>query len=127
VGFKIRGKFQPKFGARHQRHVAGSMNKQESAYRLHLDAKKAAGEIIDFGFETFKIRLADNTFYTPDFVVFAPDGLEFHEVKGVWSGQKKPHFEDDARVKIKVAAEQNPLCRFVAVYRLNGVWCEEEF
>lgn len=40
--------------------------------------------------------MADKTFYSPDFIVPALDCIEVHEVKG--------HWEDDARVKIKVAA-----------------------
>lgn len=64
-------------------------------------------------------RLADKTFYTPDFVVLAPDGvLEMHEVKGFW--------EEDARVKIKVAAAQFPF-RFVAITRDKGNWSFESF
>ena len=35
--------------------------------------------------------------YTPDVLIAPPTGLELHEVKGFW--------QDDARVKIKVAAE----------------------
>jgi hypothetical protein len=61
-----------------------------------------AGEILDYRFEAVKFRLADNTTYTADFMVTTKAGLlVFHEVKGSW---KAPH-QDDAKVKIKVAAE----------------------
>jgi len=112
-------KFKPVWGARRHKHESGKMNKTEAAYAERLTIKKLEGEIVDYGFEKFKIRLADKTFYTPDFVVYTHDGMEFHEVKG--------HWEDDARVKIKVAAEQNPLHRFVAVKRVKFGWDLEEF
>ena len=70
---------------------AGAMNKTEQAYERHLKARREAGEVLWFRFEGIKLRLADNTFYTPDFAVMAADGqLECHEVKGFWT--------DDARV-----------------------------
>lgn len=77
-----------------------------------------------FAFEPHKLRLADRTFYTPDFGVLLMDGtFEFHEVKG--------HWEDDARVKIKVAAEQHWMFKFVAVRpvakKRGGGWSREEF
>src|SRR5690349_6901766 len=88
----------------------GQMNKTEAAYGQHLELLKRAGEVLWYRFEGFKLRLADNTFYTPDYAVMAASGqLECHEVKGFW--------QDDARVKIKVAAEQYPL-RFGAIKAL---------
>lgn len=100
-------------------HRAGEMNKTEAAYAAYLEILKRTGEIADYRFEAVKLRLADKTFYTPDFVVLAPDGvLEMHEVKGFW--------EEDARVKIKVAAAQFPF-RFVAITRDKGNWSFESF
>lgn len=101
----------------------GAMNKTEAAYAAHLESQRAAGQVLWFRFEGLKLRLADNTFYTPDFAVMAADGqLECHEVKGYW--------QDDARVKIKVAAEQYPLT-FLAVKakakKDGGGWAVETF
>jgi hypothetical protein len=63
--------------------------------------------------------LADNTFYSPDFFVMKSGGqLEVHEVKGFW--------QDDARVKIKIAAEMYPF-QFVAIKKSKGSWEFEEF
>ena len=100
----------------------GGMNKTEARYAQELQLMQRAGLIRWHGFEALKLRLADNTFYTPDFAVVAQDGvLEMHEVKGFW--------EDDARVKIKVAASLFPF-RFVAVRaipkRKGGGWEREE-
>lgn len=101
----------------------GQMNKTETAYAQYLEARKAAGEVLWYRFEGIKLRLADNTFYSPDFAVMLADGtLECHEVKGHWM--------DDARVKIKVAADQYPM-RFIAVKvrakKYGGGWEFEEF
>ncbi|KWO62579.1 hypothetical protein [Burkholderia territorii] len=101
----------------------GEMNQTEKRYAEHLEGLKQAGEIAWYRFEGIKFRLADNTFYTPDFAVMLADGrLEAHEVKG--------HWQDDARVKIKVAADQYPI-RFIAVTaktkKAGGGWQMEEF
>lgn len=102
---------------------AGAMNKTEQAYAATLEQRKAAGEVSWYKFEGLKFRLADNTFYTPDFAVLLAGGeLEAHEVKGFW--------QDDARAKIKIAADMYPL-RFVAIQartkKEGGGWKVEEF
>ncbi len=99
------------------------MNKTEAAYAIHLGYRLAAGEIARFDFQPEKLRLAKATYYDPDFRVILPDGtIEFHEVKG--------HWEDDARVKIKVAAEVQPY-KFIAVTPIpkskGGGWSVEDF
>lgn len=99
--------------------VPGSMNKTEQAYGQHLKTLLMAGEIEHFAFEPVKLRLANKTFYTPDFLVIRGGMMELHEVKGFW--------EDDARVKIKVAAEQHWMFRFVAVQKAKVGWTTEEF
>lgn len=90
------------------RHQPGVMNKQESKFAENLEALRLSGEILSWMYEPLKLKLADRTYYSPDFMVIYPDGLiEFAENKG--------HWEDDARVKIKCAAEKFPMFRFVAV------------
>ena len=80
----------------------GEMNRTEQAYAQHLELRKQAGEVAWFRFEGVKLRLADNTFYTPDFFVMLANGeLEAHEVKGF--------MRDDANVKLKVASASFPL------------------
>lgn len=101
----------------------GAMNKTEEAYDAHLEQRQRAGEIVWRKFEGVKLRLADNTFYTPDFAVMAADNvMECHEVKGFW--------QDDARAKIKIAADIYPF-RFIAVRVLpkkaGGGWAVEAF
>ena len=101
----------------------GAMNKTESSYSQYLETLRHAGEIVWFKFEGVKLRLADNTFYTPDFMVMGANGLiEMHEVKGFWM--------DDARAKIKIAADMYPF-RFLAIKakakKNGGGWDQENF
>lgn len=118
IGCVLGGRVLAK-GNRGTFHKSGEMNKTEAAYAARLESLKLAGEIADYRFECLKLRLADNTFYTPDFMVLRPDGaFEVHEVKG--------HWEDDARVKIKVAAAQFPF-NFVAVKKTKNGWDREVF
>jgi len=99
--------------------ATGVMNKTEEAYGRVLETRKFAGEVLWYKFEGMKFRLADNTFYTPDFNVLLANGeLQMHEVKGFW--------EDDARVKIKVAASMYPF-DFIAVKKCKGGFSVEEF
>lgn len=100
----------------------GAMNKTEAAYSATLELQKRAGDVLWYRFEGVKLRLADNTFLTVDFPVLRNDGLlEMHEVKG--------YFMDDAKVKIKVAAEMYPF-KFFIVRKLpakdGGGWSYEQ-
>lgn len=102
---------------------SGAQNKTEAEYGRLLELRKRAGEIEWYAFEGITLKLADDTRYTPDFAVMLAGGvIEMHEIKGRWM--------EDAKVKIKVAAERFPF-RFVAVYKLNkkdgGGWRYEEF
>ena len=103
-----------------KRHVRGRMNKTEAAYAAHLELLKLAGDVTAWRFEEVGLRLADNTFYYPDFQVISMDGIvEYHEVKGHWM--------DDARVKWKAVAEKFPEFRFLAVKKKKGEWEIEEY
>jgi hypothetical protein len=90
-----------------------AMNRTESRYAELLELRRRAGELERFSFEGVSIRLAHRTWYRFDFLVVPAGGrrCEIHEVKG--------HWEDDARVKIKVAASLHPQWTFYAV-RLVG-------
>ena len=95
------------------------MNKTEAAYNDYLELRYKAGEVVWYGFEKIKIKLAPRTFYTSDFSVLLSNGqFELHEVKG--------HWEEDARIKIKVAAEQFPF-RFIGVKKDGDNWVFEDF
>lgn len=105
--------------ARGVRRSPGEMNRLEAEYASYLDLQMKTGLISWWGFEPIKLRLAKNTFYTPDFLVMKTDlSLEVHEVKGFW--------EDDARVKIKVASAQFPF-QFIAITKEKKEWKFETF
>lgn len=85
--------------------IPGQMNKTEAAYARVLKLRMLAKEILHYDYEPERLRLADNTYYVPDFRVIMADGtIEFHEVKACTSSNAFL-CEDDARVKFKVAAE----------------------
>lgn len=88
------------------RREAGRMNKTETAFAAILDAHP---RIAVWRFEAIKLRLADATFYEPDFACIAADGrVVFVEVKTRWGGKRhagKAGWTEDSRVKVKAVAE----------------------
>jgi very-short-patch-repair endonuclease len=104
------------------------MNHTEEKYSRHLQDRLLCGEIRWWAFECWKLRLADNTFYTPDFIVVDNAlRIEAHEVKHWWRNAGRTGWEEDARVKIKVAADMHPI-RFVAATLMEDQsWSFEEF
>lgn len=96
----------------------GQMNKTEAKYAQEvLYPMLLAGEILDYRFEPMKLRLAKNTFYTPDFIVIYKDRIAFHEVKG--------YARDDWRVKHKVCMELYPWFEFIVVKYQKKEWIYE--
>lgn len=81
------------------------MNRTEREYAQQLEARRRAGEVLWFEFEGMRLRLADDTFFRPDFPVLTPAGLEFHEVKG--------HMREAARVRLNVAAAKFPFAFYL--------------
>lgn len=102
------------------------MNGLESRYSLHLESLKRSGIILDFQFEALKLRLADRTYYSPDFLIINKnEEIEIHEVKATSKG--KPLYEDDAIVKLKCVAENFPFrFKMVWVDKTLG-WLEREY
>ena len=87
-------------------------SKLEAGYYAHLQKLQRAGEILDFGYEVEKLRLADGAWYTPDFRVVRLDRtIEFHETKGF--------MREAARVRLLVAADRHPY-RFLLVKKVGG-------
>ena len=100
----------------------GEMNQTEAKYAQYLELLRLDGEILWWKYEAIKFRLAPKTFLMTDFLVMKADGLlECHEVKG--------HMEDDAAVKLKVAADIYPF-RFLLITvrpkREGGGWVTKE-
>ncbi len=99
------------------------MNGLEREHAVNLEMLRKAGKIAAWFYEAMTFKLADDTRYTPDFMVIESDGtVVFHETKGFW--------RDDAYVKIKVAAELFPF-RFVSYQRVpkkeGGGWKSRVF
>jgi hypothetical protein len=95
------------------------MNRWEADFAENLEWQKRAGDIVDYSFGKITFKLADGCRYTPDFFVIDKNGyLQFWEVKGF--------FRDDAKVKIKVAAEQNPHFSWFVTRKERGVWVTNE-
>lgn len=77
------------------------MNKSEAQFAQKLEFQKVAGDIVWWGFEPIRIRLANGTFYRPDFVTVDKNGrTAIYEVKG--------YMREAARVRLKVAVEKLP-------------------
>ena len=93
-------------------------SKWEEQYRNMLELKYRACEILAYEYESITFRLAPKTTYTPDFLVVLPDGkVQIHEVKGF--------AREDAIIKFKVAAQQNPWFEFIMVKKSkNEGWVE---
>jgi hypothetical protein len=101
------------------RRAAGRMNGYESDYEKTFLMQKP------HMFEAVTLKLADDCRYTPDFMVIADDDVvEFHEVKGGF-------WRDDAKVKIRVAAQMYPMFRFYSFFKepkkLGGRWTQKTF
>jgi hypothetical protein len=101
------------------------MNQTESAYAELLAIRKHTGEIIDWWFEAVTFKLAENSRYTPDFMVLHLDGaIEFVNVKG--GGPIDPN----SLSKHKFAAEKFWLYRWTVEQKVakkhGGGWKRTE-
>lgn len=119
---------QPAKGSKPPRHINGEMNVGESAYAALLDLRFRAGEIAGWWFESFSIHLAPKTSIRPDFMIQHNDGaIEFHEVKGGKNHVREDGSsywgywaEEDARLKLKIAAQHAPFPIYVVYPKKGG-------
>jgi hypothetical protein len=101
---------------------SGQMKRTETAYAVQLENERLAGQVKWWKFEGIKLRLADSTFLTVDFAVMrADDVMEMHDVKGA-----RAIYAEDAKVKMKVAAEAYPFVFKLAFPRKGGSFEIEE-
>lgn len=103
--------------------VASALDVTDEAVEAVLEARRRAGEIIEYHYEALTLKLADNTRYTPDFLVMTALGeLELHEVKGGF-------IREDGWQKLKIAAGMFPF-RFFLCQKLakkdGGKWSIRE-
>ena len=120
---------------------AGAMNKTESEYLAYLQYRQSQGGLLFVSHhEGMKLKLADGTHYTADFVVMTNSlELEIHDVKGTTKVKKieagvevgkteRPYLEGDARTKLKFVAETWPIVlKVVWRCRASGQWIEEVY
>jgi hypothetical protein len=87
------------------------MNKTEQRFvEQYIAPRQLTGDIVWWAFEGIKLRLAPNTYLTPDFDVMWKDGeVWLFDVKGA-----KHLVEDDSRAKLKIAADKYPFPIFLA-------------
>lgn len=98
-------------------------NKTEARYAQYLELQKRAGTVAWFRFEGITLKLAHDTRLTLDFAVMLPDGtLELHDCKVIRRGDSKAHVEDDAAVKMRVAAETFPFVIRTVWPLPSGAW-----
>ena len=94
----------------------GQMNKTEERFAQMLELERHAGKVQWWKFEGIKLMLAKNTSLTVDFAVLPDTGiLTMIDVKG-----SKAMVTDDARVKMKLAAELYPFVFKLAYPRAKG-------
>lgn len=102
-------------------------SKTELRYaRDELEPRKRSGELVNFYHQPLKFRLADLTYYTPDYMCVAADmTISFIEVKG--RKGDGPWCEEDAKVKIKVAAELYPFVFRMVWPMKGGGWSRRDY
>jgi len=92
------------------------LNKLETSWHLILRCNHSIEAIY---VQAFTLKLGDDCRYTPDFLAINKDGsATFYECKGF--------MRDDALVKLKVAARQFSMFKFVLVTRVKGTWVQQE-
>lgn len=84
-----------------KRHVPGVMNQTEGEYATLLQARKQAGEVVEWWFESINLKISADNRYTADFAVLLSDGsMEFVDVKS------PARIDPASLVKIKACAEK---------------------
>lgn len=103
-------------------------NKWESEFAAILEDVKRLGKMaklfsagyvtIDWwGYEPLRLKLADGTYYTPDFVARSKAGdVIVFEVKGF--------LREAARVRFNVAKRLYPWMKFIMIRKVSGQWEE---
>ena len=117
-------------GGRGIRRAPGEMNRTERKYAERMESLLRDGKIEWYAFEVVTFKIAADVRYTPDFAVLVDGWLELHEVKGSKknkaTGARVAFIEDDAKLKIKLAASLLPF-RFSLVWPDGTGWGRKDF
>lgn len=93
----------------------GEMNGFEWQFYEYLTVLRLDGKLIDVQYESHKYRLADGTWYTPDFYCIGPDNERLiYETKGFRKNIR------DGLLRLKVVASLYPYDKFLKVTRPAG-------
>lgn len=102
----------------HPTTVEESLNKTERSYLAWLRVQGDAW----FGVQCFRLQIGHDCWFTPDFWALDAQGLRCIDTKSVRKGQSRPHVEDDAWVKLRVAARLYPFVHFLVAWREGEIW-----
>jgi hypothetical protein len=106
------------------RRAPGAATKPERLYAARLERLAAEGAVAGWMWKPIRFRLAERTFYEPDFMVVLADlEVAFDEVKGARGWE----LDDESRTKWKVAAEAHPMFRFRGAVLAKAGWEIEEY
>ena len=101
------------------------MNKLEAKYAQYLQIQLGAGEILWWAYEPITLKLADDTRLTVDFAVQLPTGeIVLRDTKAS-TKKGKLLIEDDAAVKLRVAATYFPF-RIEIATQIDREWIIKE-
>lgn len=96
------------------------LNKTERAYLVHLRALQEPW----MGVQCITLKLGHDCRLTPDFWALDAQGLRAIDTKGTKNGQ--PRIEEDAMIKLRLAARLFPFVRFVIAWKVAGTWEHRE-
>lgn len=94
-----------------------ALNKTEKDYLTFLVGQRPQW----CGVKSITLKLGHDCRFTPDFWMLDETGLRAIDTKASWKGGQ-PHVEDDAMVKLKVAARLFPFIHFVIAWKVGEVW-----
>lgn len=95
----------------------GKLNQNEKLYLEFLRGSQPQW----YGIQAITLKLGHDTRFTPDFWALDDNGLRAIDVKATWSNGKV-HIEDDAMVKLKIAARLFPFIHFLIAWREGTIW-----
>ena len=97
-------------------------NKTERRYaQTVLEGLRLSGEILEWRYEPLNFRMADNTYYRPDFLLIYETHFEIVEIKGF--------LRDDAHVKFKTCAALYPWFKWRMIFynKRQGFYEKQEY
>jgi hypothetical protein len=92
------------------------LNKTE---RRYLSWLRVQGDLW-IGIQPITLKIGHDCRFTPDFAAVDARGMRLIDVKAKWGN--KVHVEDDAQVKLSVAARLFPMFHFVIAWPEGQVW-----